>query len=452
MRRSRPNLKIGTRGDDVINGHNGKDIIFGLSGSDKLYGDSGNDIIFGNRGDDLLTGGEGRDKLHGGKGDDTLDGGKGRDILKGGHGDDELTGGEGNDMLFGGRGHDTAIFTGNFSDYEINEYGCKGNKIIVKDTVGTDGKDKLVSIEKLIFADGTYENGVFTAFNRAPIANKDSAVLDEDTSVIISVLANDSDPDGDPLTVTNIENVYNGTVVINADGTITYTPDPDFHGTESIVYTIQDPDGAYAKARVNITINEVDDPVEPNLKPVLGKDSATTTEDSSVTINVLANDVDPNGDTITVTSVQGLSNGSAVINPDGTITFTPDANYNGEESFLYNATDGNGGNATQRINVNIKPEADLYVMDNDDFTTPETITHFDTDGGDVLDISDILSGYDPLTDTISDFVQMTDNGTDTIVSVDADGGADNFIQIATLVDIIGLDETALETSGNLTTV
>ena len=193
------------------------------------------------------------------------------------------------------------------SDYEINEYGCKGNKIIVKDTVGTDGKDKLVSIEKLIFADGTYENGVFTAFNRAPIANKDSAVLDEDTSVIISVLANDSDPDGDPLTVTNIENVYNGTVVINADGTITYTPDPDFHGTESIVYTIQDPDGAYAKARVNITINEVDDPVEPNLKPVLGKDSATTTEDSSVTINVLANDVDPNGDTITVTSVQGLS-------------------------------------------------------------------------------------------------------------------------------------------------
>lgn len=68
----------------------------------------------------------------------------------------------------------------------------------------------------------------------------------------------------------------------------------------------------------------------------------------------------------------------------------------------------------------------------------------------MIDLSDLISVYDPVTDAITDFIQITDSGNNSIVSVDTDGGADNFVHIATLKDITGLtDEAALETSGNL---
>lgn len=95
--------------------------------------------------------------------------------------------------------------------------------------------------------------------------------------------------------------------------------------------------------------------------------------------------------------------------------------------------------------------ADTFVFESASaFSNVDTITDFDISGNDALDIADLLSGYDELTDAISDFVQITDNGTDSILSVDTDGGADNFVQITTLLNVTGLtDEDALETSGNL---
>ena len=101
--------------------------------------------------------------------------------------------------------------------------------------------------------------------------------------------------------------------------------------------------------RINVTINAVEDAIEVNLAPTLRKDNASVDEDSSVVINVLANDVDPDGDVLTITAVSGLDNGSAVINGDNTITFTPDANYFGAESFLYYVSDGNGGTGVMAI-------------------------------------------------------------------------------------------------------
>ena len=95
--------------------------------------------------------------------------------------------------------------------------------------------------------------------------------------------------------------------------------------------------------------------------------------------------------------------------------------------------------------------ADTFVFD--DMTSADHVHDFNLAEGDILDISDLLIGYDPLTDAINDFVQITDNGTDSVVSVDVDGGADNFVQVATLYSATGLtDENALETSGNLITV
>lgn len=94
----------------------------------------------------------------------------------------------------------------------------------------------------------------------------------------------------------------------------------------------------------------------------------------------------------------------------------------------------------------------MLFLDQTAFERPDLFRDFDIAEGDALDISAILSGYDALTDAIADFVQVTDNGTNSFVAVDADGGADNFITIAELYGVTGLDATTMENDGNLITV
>jgi len=100
-------IKIGSRGDDVIRGGGGDDILIGRAGDDVLKGGSGDDLLLGGRGADLLKGGSGDDVLRGGKGEDTLKGGSGDDVLRGGKDSDTLEGGSGDDVLSGGSGSDT---------------------------------------------------------------------------------------------------------------------------------------------------------------------------------------------------------------------------------------------------------------------------------------------------------------------------------------------------------
>ena len=97
--------------------------------------------------------------------------------------------------------------------------------------------------------------------------------------------------------------------------------------------------------------------------------------------------------------------------------------------------------------------ADNFVFESASaFNNSDIIQDFNAGDGDALDISDLLIEYDPLTDAITDFVHITSNGTNSFLRVDADGGANNFIQIAQLSNVTGLsDEEALETSGNLIT-
>ena len=101
--------------------------------------------------------------------------------------------------------------------------------------------------------------------NAVPVANTDTASTTEDTAVIINVLANDSDADGNPLTVSGVA-ANNGSVVINADGTLTYTPNANFSGTDSILYSIKDGQGGQAQATVNVTVNALAD--APLLSPI----------------------------------------------------------------------------------------------------------------------------------------------------------------------------------------
>ena len=102
---------------------------------------------------------------------------------------------------------------------------------------------------------------VAVAENNPPLAVNDAAVTDEDQPVTIKVLANDSDPDGDAIAVIGAPLAEHGVVTVNPDGSLTYQPESNYHGTDVITYTITDPSGLTSTAVVNITVNSVDDPI-----------------------------------------------------------------------------------------------------------------------------------------------------------------------------------------------
>ena len=133
--------------------------------------------------------------------------------------------------------------------------------------------------------------------------------------------------DGAELVADSVSDPANGSVVVNADGTVTYTPDQDFSGTDTFTYTIRDEDGETSTATVTVTVD--DDGV-----PVAVDDSATTDEETAVTIDVKANDAW--NDNATLTSTTDPANGSISVGADGQITYTPDADFEGTDSiYLY---------------------------------------------------------------------------------------------------------------------
>ena len=124
--------------------------------------------------------------------------------------------------------------------------------------------------------------------NYPPRAVDDAAKTPEDTPVTISVLGNDSDPDRDTLTVVEVSAPTHGTAVVDT-GAVVYTPEPDFHGTDSFTYVVGDGSGLTARAAVTVTVRPVNDP------PLAVDDAADTPEDTPVTISVLGNDSDVEG-------------------------------------------------------------------------------------------------------------------------------------------------------------
>ena len=240
--------------------------------------------------------------------------------------------------------------------------------------------------------------------NEDPHANDDSASVDEDSSVKINVLANDSDPDSDPILVQSFSQPPNGTVTLNGDGTLQYTPDPNFNGTETFTYTIVDSEGATDTATVTVTVDpENDDPVAVN-------DSRSVDEDSSLDIDVLGNDSDLDGDTISVDSFTQPDNGTVTQNPDGTLKYTPDPDFNGSDSFTYTITDGNGGTDTATVNLTVDPENDDPIaLDDSDETEKDT----------AIDIDVLTNDFDIDGDTL--IVSETGQGSDGTVSINPDG-------------------------------
>ncbi|WP_419192642.1 Ig-like domain-containing protein [Kolteria novifilia] len=261
--------------------------------------------------------------------------------------------------------------------------------------------------------------------NDAPVANDDAATTNEDTPTTIAVLANDTDADGDTLSVDSFTQPASGSVVLNPDGTFSYTPDPDFHGTDSFTYTVTDGNGGTSTATVSLTVDPIND------TPVANDDAATTNEDAPTTIDVLANDTDVDGDPLSVDSFTQPASGSVVLNPDGTFSYTPDSDFHGTDSFTYTVTDGNGGTSTATVSLTVDPINDTPVANDDAATTnedaPTTITVLTND----TDVDGDPLSVDSFTQPASGSVVLNPDGTFSYTPDSDFHGTDSFTYTVT---------------------
>jgi hypothetical protein len=198
-----------------------------------------------------------------------------------------------------------------------------------------------------------------TPENDPPVAVDDAETTNEDTPVIVDVLINDSDPD-DPLgTPDVIDDPSNGMVTVNGDDTITYTPDPNFNGMDTFTYRICDPGGLCDTAIVIITITPADD------LPVANDDFETVDEDSVLNSTVTPNDTQ-SGDGGNIWSLVGANGGAdsgiVDLNDDGTYTYTPDEDFNGEDQFTYQLCDADGDCDTAIVFITISPTCEAMTL------------------------------------------------------------------------------------------
>ncbi|MBV6715023.1 tandem-95 repeat protein [Paenibacillus chitinolyticus] len=202
-----------------------------------------------------------------------------------------------------------------------------------------------------------------TPVNDLPAEQDKNVVSPEDTPVSGRVFA--SDVDGDALTFAPGAPPANGTVVVASDGGYTYTPAPDYNGTDSFTVTVSDGNGGTDSAAATVTVTPVNDP------PVTSDVALTTTEDTPVSGLVAATDAD--GDSLTYTLRAPASNGTVSLNPDGTFTYVPALNFNGNDSFAVEVSDGRGGTAVSKVILTVTPVNDPpVVFDEQCFTTEDT--------------------------------------------------------------------------------
>ncbi|MHA2733460.1 cadherin-like domain-containing protein, partial [Vibrio campbellii] len=274
--------------------------------------------------------------------------------------------------------------------------------------------------------------------NDAPVANDDSAVTDEDTPVTIDVLSNDTDVDGDTLTIVNASvPAEQGTVEI-VDGKLVFTPADNFNGEVTISYTVSDGE-LEDSAEVSVTVNPIND------APVANDDSAATDEDTPVTINVLPNDTDVDGDTLSIVNASVPADQGTVEIVDGKLVFTPADNFNGEATISYTVSDGELEDSAE-VSVTVNPLNDAPVANDDsaatDEDTPVTINVLpnDTDvDGDTLTIVNASVPVDQGTVEIVDgklvFTPAENfNGEATISYTVSDGALEDSAEVSVTVN------------------
>ena len=199
--------------------------------------------------------------------------------------------------------------------------------------------------------------------NDTPIANADSAIIDEDAApILINVLANDSDVDGDSLTISAVSADTGSVSVISNQ--IQYTPETNSNGLATVTYTVSDSSGGTSTTTLTITITPVND------APVANADLASMAEDAApILINVLANDSDVDGDSLTISAASADIGTVSVVGNQ--IQYVPAADSNGLATVTYTVSDNNGGTNTATVTITITAVNDAPVANNDTATMAE---------------------------------------------------------------------------------
>ncbi|WP_167736048.1 Ig-like domain-containing protein [Nocardioides sp. 503] len=415
----------GTPGNDVLRGTRHRDVICGRGGNDRLVGKGGNDVLDGGPGDDRLDGGPGNDTLTGGPGDDTIAGGPGADTVAARDGSatrDTVSCGAGADQATGNprdrvradceRANQLRPPTGlALSPATVAEGSPPGTVVGSLSTTDADRGD--THRYQLVSGAGGTDNAAFSVVGRtlrtrsvpdfesdarlsvrvrttdstglrldrvltvtvrdvvenaAPVAVDDTVGADEDETLTLPVsgpgspLANDTDADGDPLTLLSVGNAVGGAVAL-VGGSIAFTPtaqscEPAAAGFD---YTVSDGRGGSDVGRVRVDVTCVEDP------PTARDDVAELDEDAPATaIVVLANDDDADDDPLTIGSATQPEHGTVVVAGDGGgLTYAPDGDYCDDtepDTFSYTLTPG-GSTATVEVTVTCVDDAPVAVDD-----------------------------------------------------------------------------------------
>ncbi|WP_433827507.1 Ig-like domain-containing protein [Actinoplanes sp. CA-015351] len=224
-----------------------------------------------------------------------------------------------------------------------------GRKITYTPGAGYSGADSF----GYTLSDGIGSSGATVTIgvvNSPPVARADSVTTDTDTAAIIDPLANDDDPNLDVPALVGTTAATHGSLVRNADDTITYTPAAGFYGTDAIGYTIEDSGGLASSAIITITVR--------NAAPIAVDDVFVAQPQVVTPLNVLSNDHDPNtGQVLRVASAGAAGKGAVVLHPDGTITYTSAAGASGPDTFTYLVSDDLGRTDTGLVTVTIVANA-----------------------------------------------------------------------------------------------
>tara|TARA_R110002126_G_scaffold291807_1_gene459707 strand:+ start:153307 stop:156987 length:3681 start_codon:yes stop_codon:yes gene_type:complete len=399
--------RTGDIGDDVIFGESGDDIIYGGGGNDKLYGDnksrtgvSGNDTLYGDAGNDLIFGGLGADELHGGSGADQIFGDGGVDVIYGDAGADRIYGGAGGDTINGGADDDLiygdfkAVNAGDGNDV-IN--GGGGNDVIVAsggddEVYGDAGNDKLLGgsgADTLLGGDG-----IDWIDGGAGIDVVDFSAAGAGVTVDLGAYyAIDGFGTRDTLLyVENIEgSAFKDRIVGDAQVNVINGNDG-----RDILY------GAYGAD--TISGGNGNDTIYGDLK------SEGVSDGNDVLYGNDGNDV-----------LLGLGGDDVLTGGSGVDTYW-------------------GGSG-----------ADRYVLDVSG--SIDRLRDFNLAEGDTLDVRDVLSGFYNGAEDITQYLQITDDGVHSTLSVDQNGGGDSFVSVALIYNTTGItDVTQLEANNDILTV
>ncbi|SHO80596.1 probable aggregation factor core protein MAFp3, isoform C [hydrothermal vent metagenome] len=292
-------------------------------------------------------------------------------------------------------------------------------------------------------------------------ANDDNITMKSNTQVAIDVLNNDIDADGDSFSINSFDtnSTNGGEISIDENNSLVYKPTKDFIGDDSFTYEIKDSNGNIDRATVKIEVTPM---------PIANDDNVTTSKNSEININVLDNDIDLTNNELNISKYTNPSNGTIILEDNNTITYIPDSDFVGEDSFIYTIIDINETQANASVYIIIE---DSNSSDEDNTTTNIDDSNSSNEDNTTANIDDSnnsnednttaniedsnSSNEDNTTANIDDSSSSTDNNSSEILpqAIDdiVEGKRDEILTIPVLendITNIGFDVTSLKLIDN----